>query len=77
EICAAYAAGDMEKSRQLQLQAIPLINQLFCEVNPIPVKAAMNRMGKEVGPMRMPLTDMEPQNLEKLAQAMKEYGILS
>ncbi|MEG7529887.1 MAG: 4-hydroxy-tetrahydrodipicolinate synthase [Hungatella sp.] len=77
EICAAYAAGDVEKSRQLQLQAIPLINQLFCEVNPIPVKAAMNRMGKEVGPMRMPLTDMEPQNLEKLAQAMKEYGILS
>ena len=60
----------------MQLKAVPLINELFCEVNPIPVKAAMNLMGKEVGPLRLPLTEMEPANKEKLAKAMKEYGIL-
>lgn len=76
DICAAYFAGDVKKSRNLQVQAIPLINELFCEVNPIPVKAAMNLMGKEVGPLRMPLTEMEPQNQEKLKAAMREYGIL-
>lgn len=76
DICASYFAGDVKKSAQLQLAAIPVINELFREVNPIPVKAAMNLMGKEVGPMRLPLTEMEPQNQEKLAKAMKEYGIL-
>lgn len=76
EICETYFNGDVKKSAKLQLDAIPLITALFCEVNPIPVKAAMNLMGKEVGPLRMPLTEMEPQNQERLAKAMKEYGIL-
>ncbi len=76
EICKAYLAGDVKRSCELQLQAIPLIDALFCEVNPIPVKAAMNLMGKEVGPLRLPLTEMEPQNQEKLKKAMKEYQIL-
>ncbi|MDO4268388.1 MAG: 4-hydroxy-tetrahydrodipicolinate synthase [Eubacteriales bacterium] len=76
EICASYFRGDVKKSCQMQLDAIPLINALFCEVNPIPVKAAMNMMGKEVGPLRMPLTEMEPENQKRLAQAMREYGIL-
>lgn len=76
EICASFFRGDVKKSCQMQLDAIPLINALFCEVNPIPVKAAMNLMGKEAGPMRLPLTEMEPQNQERLAKAMKEYGIL-
>ncbi len=76
EICASFFQGDVKKSCQMQLDAIPLINALFCEVNPIPVKAALNLMGKEVGPMRLPLTEMEPQNQERLAKAMKEYGIL-
>lgn len=76
EICASFFAGDVKKSTELQLKAIPLITELFREVNPIPVKAAMNLMGKEVGPLRLPLTEMEPQNQEKLAKAMKEYGIL-
>ena len=58
----------------MQLEAIPLINALFCEVNPIPVKARMNLMGKEVGPLRMPLTEMEPEHQEILKKAMKEYG---
>lgn len=76
EICASYFAGDVKKSCQLQIEAIPLIDALFCEVNPIPVKAAMNLMGKEVGPLRLPLTEMEPANQEKLKKAMKDYGIL-
>lgn len=76
DICAAYFAGDTAKSAKLQLDAIPLITELFAEVNPIPVKAAMNLMGKNVGPMRLPLTAMEPQNQEKLKAAMTAYGIL-
>ena len=76
DICAAYFAGDTAKSAKLQLDAIPLITELFAEVNPIPVKAAMNLMGKNVGPMRLPLTAMEPQIQEKLKAAMTAYGIL-
>ena len=76
EICASYFAGDVQRSCELQLAAIPLIDALFCEVNPIPVKAALNLMGKEAGPLRMPLTQMEPENQERLLKAMKEYGIL-
>lgn len=76
EICASYAAGDAARSMELQLAAIPMCDALFCEVNPIPVKAALNLMGREVGPLRLPLTEMEPQNQDKLAKVMKEYGIL-
>lgn len=76
EICQAYFDGDVKKSCELQLAAIPLINALFSEVNPIPAKAAMNLMGKEVGSLRLPLTEIEPQNQERLSVAMKEYGIL-
>ena len=76
DICAAYFEGDTARSAKLQLDAIPLITELFAEVNPIPVKAAMNMMGKGVGPLRMPLTEMEPQNQEKLKRAMADYGIL-
>lgn len=76
DICQAYLDGDVKRSCRLQLEAIPLINALFCEVNPIPVKAAMNLMGKEVGSLRLPLTEMEPQHKERLAKAMREYGIL-
>ena len=76
DICASYFAGDVKTSAALQLKAIPLITELFSEVNPIPVKAAMNMMGKGVGPLRMPLTEMEPQNQENLKKAMTAYGIL-
>lgn len=76
DICAAYFEGDVKRSCELQLKAIPLVTELFREVNPIPVKAAMNMMGKEVGPLRMPLTELEPQNQEKLKKAMEDYGIL-
>ena len=70
-----FLDGDVAGSREIQLRALPLIDALFCEVNPIPVKAALNLMGKEVGPLRLPLTEMEPQNQERLAKAMKDFGI--
>lgn len=76
EICAKFFAGDVEGSCKEQLRAIPLCKALFCEVNPIPVKKALNLMGKEVGILRMPLTEMEEENAVKLEKAMKEYGIL-
>ena len=75
-IVAEYLAGNVEASRKLQLEAIELIDALFCEVNPIPVKHALNLMGMEVGPLRMPLSPMEDKNLETLKNAMKNYGIL-
>lgn len=68
-------SGDVEGSRELQLKYIPLINALFSEVNPIPVKAAMNMMGYHVGSLRMPLTEMEDANKEVLRQAMADAGI--
>ena len=70
-----FFEGDTKGAAKIQIDAIPLINALFCEVNPIPVKAALNLMGKEVGPLRLPLTEMEPQNQERLAKAMKDFGI--
>lgn len=76
DMCYNYFNGNVKEAAEMQLKAVPLINELFCEVNPIPVKAAMNLMGKEVGPLRLPLTEMEPANKERLAKAMKEYGIL-
>ena len=75
EICAKFFAGDIEGSRELQLKALPLINALFSEVNPIPVKKAVSLMGMEVGGLRMPLTEMEEANAQKLAQAMRAFGI--
>ena len=70
-----FLEGDVAGSREIQLKALPLIDALFCEVNPIPVKAAMNMMGWEAGPLRMPLTEMEPQNQERLRKAMIDFGI--
>lgn len=76
DICERFFKGDIEGSRRLQLKALPLINALFCEVNPIPVKAAMNLMGKNVGMPRLPLTVMEPQHQEILKREMEIFGIL-
>lgn len=76
EMCEAYFKGDTAKSCRMQLEAIPLIEALFCEVNPIPVKEAMNMMGKEVGPYRKPLVEMEPQNKERLRKELERYGLL-
>ena len=76
DICARVFAGDVEGSCREQLRAIPLCKALFCEVNPIPVKKALNLMGMEAGVLRMPLTEMEEENALKLEKVMKEYGIL-
>ncbi len=76
DICEKFFNGDVAGSCAEQLRAIPLCNALFCEVNPIPVKKALNLMGKEVGSLRAPLTEMEEENAAKLEKAMKEYGIL-
>ena len=75
DIVMKFLEGDIAGSRDLQLKSLELIDALFCEVNPIPVKAALNLMGKEVGPLRGLLTEMEPQNQERLAKAMRAYGI--
>ena len=76
DICAAYLAGDVKKAAKMQLDAIPLVEELFREVNPIPVKAAMNLMGKEVGPLRAPLTEIEDAHKEVLRKAMTDFGLL-
>ena len=76
EICAKYFAGDVEGSRELQLRAMDLCDALFCEVNPIPVKKALNLMGMEAGSLRLPLTEMEEANAAKLEKAMREFGVL-
>ena len=71
-----FLDGDVAGSREIQLRALPLIDALFCEVNPIPVKAAMNLLGKETGPLRMPLTEMEPEHQEVLKKELQAYGLL-
>lgn len=71
-----YLNGDTAAATKLQLEAIELIGALFCEVNPIPVKTALNLMGYEVGSCKLPLCDMEPKNLETLKTAMTNYGLL-
>lgn len=76
DICAKFFAGDVEGSRELQLKAIELCDALFCEVNPIPVKKALNLMGMEVGSLRMPLADMDEANVPKMEKALKNFGIL-
>ncbi|MBO5451901.1 MAG: 4-hydroxy-tetrahydrodipicolinate synthase [Lachnospiraceae bacterium] len=76
DICQLYFDGKVKESAQLQLKALPVIDGLFCEVNPIPVKKAMNLMGLNAGSLRRPLTEMEDEHAEKLAAAMKEFGIL-
>ncbi|QDW73418.1 4-hydroxy-tetrahydrodipicolinate synthase [Lachnospiraceae bacterium KGMB03038] len=75
DICEKFFAGDAAGSAALQLKAVPLIEQLFCEVNPIPVKKAVSLMGFECGPLRMPLTELTPEHEKSLVQAMKDFGI--
>ncbi len=76
DMCAKFFAGDAAGSLKIQLDAIPLIDALFCEVNPIPVKAGLNLQGRAAGPLRMPLSEMEPEHVKVLEKAMKEFGVL-
>ncbi len=76
DIVAKYLSGDVKGSCELQLRCLPLIDALFCEVNPIPVKKAANLMGFKVGSLRKPLTEMEPENVKILMKAMTDSGIM-
>lgn len=76
DIVESYLSGDVKKSRDLQLKYLPVIRNLFSEVNPIPVKTAMNEMGFEVGPLRLPLYEMSAPAKEKLVAALKDAELL-
>lgn len=74
-LCESYFKGDLATAQKLQREALPLVDALFSEVNPIPVKTAMNLMGLEVGPLRSPMSEMGAENAKNLARVMAEYGI--
>ena len=76
EMCAKWFAGDIAGSRELQFKYLELIKALFCEVNPIPVKTAMNMMGFDAGSLRLPLCEMEPANYARLEKAMRDCGLV-
>lgn len=76
EMCAAYLNGDTQKATKMQLEYLELVNKLFIEVNPIPVKTALRLMGKNVGNLRLPLVEMEEKNLEALKTTMQKYGLI-
>lgn len=77
DICAKYLAGDVKGSLELQMKYLDLCKALFCEVNPIPVKKAVELMSMCNGLVRRPLTEMEPDNALKLAAEMKKVGIIA
>ena len=75
DLCESYFKGDIATAQKLQREALPLVDALFCDVNPIPVKTAMNLMGLDVGPLRAPLCEMSDAGKAKLIEAMKNYGL--
>ena len=74
-LCESFFKGDLATAQKIQKEALPLIDALFSEVNPIPVKKAMNLMGMNVGPLRAPLCEMGEANAAKMAEIMKAYGL--
>ncbi|WP_249312794.1 4-hydroxy-tetrahydrodipicolinate synthase [Congzhengia minquanensis] len=76
DLCQKFFDGDMKGSLALQMEYLDLIHALFCEVNPIPVKTAMNLMGFNAGPLRLPLCEMDDANLVKLKSAMADRGLI-
>lgn len=76
DMVMSYINGDTKKATEMQLNCLGLVKALFCEVNPIPVKAALNMMGFNAGGYRAPLIEMEEENRLMLERAMKEFGIL-
>ena len=71
-----YLDGNVARARELQLKYMDFIQALFCEVNPIPVKKALELMGFQTKALRMPLTEMEAKNVERLERAMKQLGLI-
>ena len=76
EMCEAFFNGDIKKSSEIQIRNVDIINAIFIEVNPIPIKTALNLMGYNVGPCRKPLCDMVEENLEVLKKAMKNHSLI-
>lgn len=76
DICQLYFDGRVKEAADLQIAAIDLIGALFCEVNPIPVKAAMRMLGYNAGTLRLPLTDIEPAHAEQLRAALKKHNLI-
>lgn len=76
EMCQKFFRGDVEGAREMQLKYLPLCHDLFCEVNPIPAKAAMAAMGYGANVVRLPLTPMEEGNRERMLGEMKKLGLL-
>ena len=75
DMCQLYFDGKTEEACRMQLDMLPLVDALFCEVNPIPVKTAMCLLGYETGGLRMPMTPMEPEHVEVLKKALSDYGL--
>ena len=73
----SYLDGNIKRAQELQLTMKPLIDALFCETNPIPVKTAMNLMGLNVGGLRLPLTDMSESNIERLKKELRAYKLMA
>ena len=71
-----WMEGDYEGSRRMQFELMPIIKELFSEVNPIPVKTALNDMGFDCGPLRLPLIEMQPANHERLRAEMKKFDLI-
>ncbi len=76
DMVAAYLEGDVKKAKDLQLEYLDLVRSLFCEVNPIPVKTAMNMLGFEVGDLRLPLYQMSEANAKRLEESLQKAGLL-
>ena len=76
DMVMSYLEGDTKRATKLQLDTLNIINALFCETNPIPIKAAVNLMGFNAGKCKMPLCSMEDKNFERLKEAMKDYGLI-
>ena len=76
DICQNYFDGNVAEAARLQIAYADLIDALFCEVNPIPVKTAMRRLGYETGPLRMPLSEMEPAHAAQLDAALRAHNLL-
>lgn len=76
DICQNYFDGNTTEAARLQIACADLVDALFCEVNPIPVKTAMRRLGYNAGPLRMPLSEMEPANAAKLDAALRAHNLI-
>ena len=76
DMCELFFKGEIKASQELFIKTIPLTNACFCETNPIPIKTAMNLLGRNVGSLRLPLVDMADNTLELLKASLKDYGLL-